>query len=109
MNQTNQTKMNTDSKNFDMIQDERHNQLQNDLPNNEGLSTRKIENLTSKLPSLNFLGLAVGSMVLSAGLAMTKKKDLANFVGLWAPSLLIIGVYNKLVKAEKNILEQAKH
>lgn len=70
-------------------------------PVHEGKMTRKIEQQTAKIPSIGFLGLAVGSMVASAALAFfAQKKELANFVGLWAPSLLLIGIYNKLVKME---------
>lgn len=67
----------------------------------EGDLTKKIEQQTAKIPSIGFLGLAVGSMVASAALAfVAQRKELANFVGLWAPSLLLIGIYNKLVKLE---------
>lgn len=67
----------------------------------EGEMTKRIEQQTAKIPSIGFLGLAVGSMVASAALAfVAQRKDLANFVGLWAPSLLLIGIYNKLVKLE---------
>ncbi len=67
----------------------------------EGQMTRRIEQQTAKIPSVGFLGLAVGSMVASAALAFfAQRKELATFVGLWAPSLLLIGVYNKLVKLE---------
>jgi hypothetical protein len=67
----------------------------------EGEMTKRIEQQTAKIPSIGFLGLAVGSMVASAALAFfAQKKELATFVGLWAPSLLLIGVYNKLVKLE---------
>lgn len=64
----------------------------------EGKVTKRVEEITGRVPSIGFLGLAVGSMALSAGLAVMKKRDWATFVGLWAPSLLLIGVYNKLVK-----------
>ena len=69
----------------------------------EGTMTRKIEKQTAKIPSIGFLSLAVGSMVASAGLVAMNKKELGNFVGLWAPSLLIIGLYNKLVKIENEL------
>jgi hypothetical protein len=70
-------------------------------PHHEGQMTRRIEQQTAKIPSIGFLGLAMGSMVASAALAFfAQKKELATFVGLWAPSLLLIGVYNKLVKIE---------
>jgi hypothetical protein len=29
----------------------------------------------------------------------------ANFIGQWAPSLLVIGVYNKLVKVENELMQ----
>lgn len=67
----------------------------------EGTFTKMIEKQTSKVPSMVYLGLAVGSIALSAGLAMSeKRKGWANFVGLWVPSLLLLGVYNKIVKIE---------
>jgi hypothetical protein len=67
----------------------------------EGEITKRVEEQTAKIPSLGYLGLAVGSMVLSAGLVIfARKKELANFVGLWAPSFMLMGIYNKLVKLE---------
>ena len=67
----------------------------------EGVTTRMIENYTARVPSLLYFGLAVASMGLSAGLAVfTKKKYAAHFIGLWVPSLMLIGIYNKLVKIE---------
>jgi hypothetical protein len=69
----------------------------------EGKLTTAIENQTSKVPSITFLNLAIGSMVLSAGLALlNEEKSRANFVGMWAPTFLLLGIYNKLVKLEGN-------
>lgn len=69
----------------------------------EGEMTAMVENQTGKLPSMTWLGLAVGSMAASALiLATSQRKEYANFVGLWAPSFLLIGIYNKLVKLEGN-------
>lgn len=80
----------------------------------EGKTTQMIEQQTSRLPSITFLALALGSIALSAGLAASarprsrfgysKRLELANFVGQWAPTLLVIGVYNKLVKLENELL-----
>ncbi len=64
----------------------------------EGPVAKKIEEQTAKLPSDTFLWLALGSIGLSATFRMLGKKDTSNFVGQWAPTLLILGVYNKLVK-----------
>lgn len=67
----------------------------------EGVVTKAIENQTAKIPSVAYLGLAFAAMVLSAGLAATsEKKGMANFVGLWAPSILLLGIYNKIVKTQ---------
>lgn len=67
----------------------------------EGNLTKKVERATTKIPSLAYLGLAVGSMVLSASLAaFTRRKTVANFIGLWVPTIMLVGVYNKLVKLE---------
>lgn len=69
----------------------------------EGSVTKTIEQYTAKVPSMAWLWLAVGSMAISAGFAaMKEKKGTANFIGLWAPSLLLIGIYNKLVKMENS-------
>lgn len=67
----------------------------------EGEMTKTIESYTARIPSVSFLGLALGSMALSAGIAaFTERKTLANFFGLWVPTLLLCGIYNKLVKLE---------
>ena len=65
---------------------------------NEDKVSTMIEERTSKVPSVAYLGLAVGSMVASAALMLSGKKQLANFIGQWAPSFLLFGIYNKLVK-----------
>jgi hypothetical protein len=61
--------------------------------------TKAIEKETSKIPSTIFLALAGGAIALSLGLALSKKeKKWANFTGLWAPTFLLLGIYNKIVK-----------
>lgn len=65
----------------------------------EGKMTKAIEKQTSKIPSGVFLALAIGAMAASAAFAAaSKRKDMATFVGLWAPSFLMLGLYNKIVK-----------
>lgn len=64
----------------------------------EGFVARSIEQQTSKLPSDTFLWAALGSIGASLVLQMMDKKEYANFVGQWAPTLLILGLYNKMVK-----------
>jgi hypothetical protein len=76
----------------------------------EGNLTRSIEEQTAKVPSVNWLGLAVASMVLSAVTELFfKKRALGNFFGLWVPSLMLIGVYNKIVKLEANMERSLLH
>jgi len=64
----------------------------------EGELTKRIEHFTSQVPSGLYLGLAVGSIGLSALLYLTGRKTDATFVGHWAPTILMIGMYNKMVK-----------
>jgi hypothetical protein len=65
---------------------------------NEGKTTSLVESQTSRAPSLLYLGLAVSAMAASAALVLTGRKQLGNFIGQWAPSILIMGVYNKIAK-----------
>ena len=64
----------------------------------EGPVARAIEEQTAKLPSDTFLWLAFGSIILSLLLKFTGRRHDALFVGHWAPTILLLGVYNKLVK-----------
>ena len=64
----------------------------------EGTVAKTIEDQTAKLPSDTFLWLAIGSMIVSATMQFAGKKHGSVFVGQWAPSFLLFGVYNKLVK-----------
>lgn len=73
-------------------------QLGND--HREGPIAKSIENQTSKLPSDWFLWAALGSMAISATLKATNQRHTSLFVGQWAPSFLLLGIYNKLVKLQ---------
>lgn len=64
----------------------------------EGSVARSIEEQTAKMPSDTFLWAAVASMVVSALLQFSEKKEASLFVGQWAAPFLLLGVYNKLVK-----------
>jgi hypothetical protein len=66
----------------------------------EGPIARAIEQQTARIPSDAFLWAAVGSMGLSLALEVMGEEKKANFVGHWAPTLLIFGLYNKLVKLQ---------
>jgi hypothetical protein len=69
-----------------------------DYAHSEGQVAKTIEKQTAKLPSDAFLWMAVGSMAVSATMQMVGKKHASVFVGQWAPTFLIFGLYNKLVK-----------
>jgi hypothetical protein len=64
----------------------------------EGRVAKAIEEQTAKLPSDAFLWTAVGVMTASATLQMMGRQQVSLFIGQWAPTLLILGLYNKLVK-----------
>ena len=67
----------------------------------EGTITKAIEKQTARIPSGGFLTFAIASMAVSLGLELfSKKRDPGGFVGLWVPTLLLFGIYNKLVKLE---------
>ena len=64
----------------------------------EGRIARSIEQQTAKLPSDTFLWAAAGAIATSVTLQIAGKQHASQFVGQWAPTLLILGLYNKLVK-----------
>lgn len=79
----------------------------------EGAVARTIEKQTARMPSDVFLWAAgaaiVGSLALQfIGMRRPMRSafraraavqaPLASFVGMWVPSLLLLGVYNKIVK-----------
>jgi hypothetical protein len=66
----------------------------------EGAITKMIESQTSKVPSGTYLTLGIGAMALSWLLLLAGQRNIANFVGQWVPTILVIGLYNKLVKLE---------
>jgi hypothetical protein len=64
----------------------------------EGYLTSAIEDQTAKLPSDTFLWLAGGSIITSLTLKILGRDKDALFVGQWAPTFLVLGTYNKIVK-----------
>jgi hypothetical protein len=64
----------------------------------EGSVARTIEQQTAKLPSDLFLWIALGSIGASLVFMLTGQEKKANFVGQWVPTVLTLGMYNKLVK-----------
>ena len=61
--------------------------------------TRMVEQQTAKIPSSWFLIAALGAMTAALALELSGNEKGSRVVGMWAPTLLITGVYNKVVKA----------
>lgn len=66
----------------------------------EDIITTSIEKQTVKLPSDTFLFAAMGVAAISLALKCTGNDRNASFVGQWVAPILIMGVYNKIVKQE---------
>jgi len=64
----------------------------------EGKVATMIERQTAKLPSDTFLWAAGASIIGSLVLKSMKRETDALFVGQWAPTFLLLGIYNKFVK-----------
>src|SRR5579884_4047970 len=64
----------------------------------EGPVAHAIEQQTARLPSDLFLWAAGASILGSLALQFTGYKHESLFVGQWAPTFLLLGVYNKIVK-----------
>ncbi|AKF84598.1 hypothetical protein MFUL124B02_01420 [Myxococcus fulvus 124B02] len=60
--------------------------------------TRLLEQQAAKIPSHVFLFASLCSMGVSLGFELTGRTQPARFVGSWVSPLLVMGVYNKLVK-----------
>ena len=69
------------------------------------------------VPTQAYLGAALGSIALSAGLRLAGKKDAAIFVGQWPPTFILFGLAYKLlrpsdedvVREGQEAVEQATH
>jgi hypothetical protein len=61
---------------------------------------RTIEQQTAKNPSDAWLLAALGSIGLSLAFELSGREKTASFVGHWAPTFLIFGLYNKMVKLQ---------
>lgn len=64
----------------------------------ESAFTRMMENQAAKVPSNIFLFLAMACLAASIALEVAGKRRLGQVVAHWPSILLIMGVYNKLVK-----------
>ncbi len=69
-------------------------------PMTEDRMTKTIEHYTSAIPSSVFLGVALGAIGVSLIAQAAGRGKWGNFIAEWVPTLLILGVYNKLVKQQ---------
>jgi hypothetical protein len=68
------------------------------LRRREGTLTRLVETQTARVPSMVFLGIAGASVIGSLVSFVRGRRQLANFIGEWVPTFLLLGMYNKIVK-----------
>ena len=54
--------------------------------------------VTDNVPEEAWYWLALGSIGVSAWLKLTKKDDWALFVGQWPPTVLLFGLYHRLLR-----------
>lgn len=66
----------------------------------EGKVAKEIEKYTAEVPSDAYLWSAVSVMGVSLTFKLLQKDDLALFIGQWAAPMLLMGVYNKIVKTQ---------
>jgi hypothetical protein len=57
-----------------------------------------IQEQMEKMPSSFYYWAVIGSIVGSAALMLMGKSRLAMFVGLWPPTLLNLGLFNKILR-----------
>lgn len=72
----------------------------------EGETTQRIEYQTAKVPSLVYLMAAGLSIAASVTLFGMRRPLSAIFVGLWPPTFLLLGNYNKMVKIAEALTRQ---
>lgn len=64
----------------------------------EGGVAKAIEKQTSKMPSDWFLAAAIAAVGTSLAMQIAGSKHRSLFFGQWVPTILLLGVYNKIVK-----------
>jgi hypothetical protein len=72
--------------------------VESDRSQQEGRLTSEIEQRTASIPSVAFLTMAGVAVAGSLSLFFMGRREDALCVGQWAPTLLLLGLYNKLVK-----------
>lgn len=68
------------------------------LEHRESRLTRLVEQQAAKVPSAVFLMAALVAMATSVAFELVGRRKASRFVGMWPGPILVMGVYNKLVK-----------
>lgn len=69
-------------------------------------AAHSVENTTSKIPADAYLLGALGSIGISLFLKLAGRDRDAEFVGHWAPTFLILGLFSKLVEHDRKSRRQ---
>jgi hypothetical protein len=85
-----------------------HEELDVAVQHSEGRLAKAIESQTAKLPSDAFLWGALACMGASLMLHSCGRRDAGHLVGQWPAPLLVMGLYNKLVKVAGSDQETLK-
>lgn len=64
----------------------------------ENTLTRLLEQQTAKISSDVFLAVSLAAMATSLFFELRRNQRASRFLGMWVAPLLVMGVYNKLVK-----------
>lgn len=74
----------------------------------EGRVARTIEQQTAKLPSDLFLWAALACIGVGAYFELTGNHQKSRWVGQWPANILLLGLYNKLVKVAGSDREECR-
>ena len=69
-------------------------------------AAQSVENTTSKIPADAYLLGAFGSIGISLVLKLAGRDRDAEFVGHWAPTFLILGLFSKLMEHDRKTRRQ---
>src|SRR5262245_61397152 len=67
---------------------------------------RVVEAQVRRVPPSLLVGLALGSMAVSAAFAVAGNHKVATFIGQWVPSLLILATFDRLLQGEARAEER---
>ncbi|MCL5959242.1 MAG: hypothetical protein M1358_07975 [Chloroflexi bacterium] len=66
-------------------------------------TTKDLMETFETLPSGFYLAGTIGSILLSLGLFMTGRRYMSLFVGLWAPTILLLTLFYKMMRPSREM------